>query len=455
MKEELMRRTYLLKILVAILLVVGLLAPSTAIASSSTTVNLWIGNVSMSVSGVKQQIDAQGTKPVIVAGRTLVPIRAVIEAFGGSVDWSPITRNASQNELIVTLGKNSLDLWIGKSQASLNGTALGIDANPAVVPVITNGRTMLPLRFVAESLGINVQYDATSKMITLTYPPVVTPPAPFTLTVTSPNGGEVWTAGTTHTITWAVSGDMSAVNQLYLAYSTDSNPKPTIKPLGVDPMVLSTVRSSSWTVPNEPSPTCRVYVAALDSTNNILSGSGTIGMSGLFTITSPVVTPPVVTPPLPSSTITSADDLVQFLTTNFSVCNTSLGPTKFTFQIIENTTTLEPYDYWILEGYDTTFFFNLQYSNTITTEMNHVVCGELKQFQEELARAAIAVMPGKKLWGCYYSSYYTYPTLKLDLVASYYYSWVNYSPTGALTNYDDAKITGFSWWPLLDGKLER
>ena len=160
-----MRRTYLLNVLVAILLVVGLLVPSAAIASSSTTVKLWIGNASMSVNGVKQQIDTQGTIPIIVAGRTLVPIRAVIEAFGGSAAWESSTRKAT-----VMLGNDSLDLWIGKSQASLNGTALAIDsANPAVVPVITNGRTMLPLRFVAESLGIDVEYDAASKMITLTY----------------------------------------------------------------------------------------------------------------------------------------------------------------------------------------------------------------------------------------------------------------------------------------------
>src|SRR5450756_2510881 len=165
MKEELMRRSRLLNVLVAILLVGGLLAPSTATALSSTTVKLWIGNASMSVNGVQQLIDVQGTKPVIVAGRTLVPIRAVIEAFGGSAGWEASTRKAT-----VMLGKDSLDLWIGKSQASLNGTALAIDsANPAIVPVITNGRTMLPLRFVAESLGIGVEYDATSKMITLTY----------------------------------------------------------------------------------------------------------------------------------------------------------------------------------------------------------------------------------------------------------------------------------------------
>jgi hypothetical protein len=171
--EALVRRMRLLNVLVAVLLVAGLLVPSAATALSSTTIKLWIGNASMSVNGVQKPIDAQGTKPVIVAGRTLVPIRAVIEAFGGSTAWESSTRKVT-----VTLGKDSLDLWIGKSQASLNGITLAIDAvSSAVVPVITNGRTMLPLRFVAESLGIGVQYDATTRMITLMLAPQG-PPAP-------------------------------------------------------------------------------------------------------------------------------------------------------------------------------------------------------------------------------------------------------------------------------------
>jgi DNA/RNA endonuclease G (NUC1) len=161
MKEGLMKRTHLLAVLVTVLLVAGLLAA----ALSSTTVKLWIGNASMSVNGVQQPIDTQGTEPVIVAGRTLVPIRAVIEAFGGSAVWESSTRKVT-----VTLGKDSLDLWIDKPQAFLNGIALAIDAaNSAVVPSITNGRTMLPLRFVAQSLGIDVQYADATKMITLTH----------------------------------------------------------------------------------------------------------------------------------------------------------------------------------------------------------------------------------------------------------------------------------------------
>jgi endonuclease G len=119
----------------------------------------------MTIGDVRQPIDSEGTKPVIVEGRTLVPIRAVIEAFNGSVTW-----DASALKVTVSLGENVLDLWIGKSTASLNGTTLPVDAsNPRVIPVIMSGRTMLPLRFVGESLGIDVQYADATKMITLTY----------------------------------------------------------------------------------------------------------------------------------------------------------------------------------------------------------------------------------------------------------------------------------------------
>lgn len=184
-----MRRTCLLNTLVIIFLAAELLVPSAAVALSSTVVKLWIGNASMSVDGMQQPIDAQGTRLVIVAGRTLVPIRAVIEAFGGSVAWEPSARKVT-----VSLAQDSLDLWIDKPQASPDGNVLPIDpADSTVVPVITNGRTMLPLRFVAESLGIDIQYEATAKMITLTYSikQIIVPSVTHVLTVTTVGNGAV------------------------------------------------------------------------------------------------------------------------------------------------------------------------------------------------------------------------------------------------------------------------
>ena len=53
----------------------------------------------------------------------------------------------------------------------MDGKETWIDSdNHNVKPVIQNGRTMLPLRFVAESLGCSVDWDSTTKTITIKYP---------------------------------------------------------------------------------------------------------------------------------------------------------------------------------------------------------------------------------------------------------------------------------------------
>ena len=162
----------IIRLCVVIVILSTIILPSLAVANPDTiVVKLWVGNQFMEVNGTRIPIDEQGTKPIILESRTLVPIRAIIEAFGGKVGWDSKTRKVT-----IDFNNNNLELWIGQSLASLNGYAVQIDsANPKVVPMIINGRTMIPLRFVAESFGIDVQYEATSKKITLTYISVTTP----------------------------------------------------------------------------------------------------------------------------------------------------------------------------------------------------------------------------------------------------------------------------------------
>jgi hypothetical protein len=131
------------------------------------TLTLQLGNTRMLVSGSDGMSDTVtlDAAPVLGAGnRTLVPVRAVAEAMGGTVGWDAVTRTAS-----VTVGSNTLELTLGKNTALFNGTATPIDTDPKVLPLIINGRTMLPLRFVVESLGADVSYDQATKTITITY----------------------------------------------------------------------------------------------------------------------------------------------------------------------------------------------------------------------------------------------------------------------------------------------
>jgi sugar lactone lactonase YvrE len=127
-----------------------------------TVLVLRIGSPRMTVGSSGVVLDAP---PVIVEGRTLVPIRAVVESLGGTVVW-----DASSRTVTISLDGTELKLVIGKSSALVNGKSRPIDStNPNVVPQILNSRTMLPLRFVAESLGADVQWEDSTQTITITY----------------------------------------------------------------------------------------------------------------------------------------------------------------------------------------------------------------------------------------------------------------------------------------------
>jgi outer membrane protein assembly factor BamB len=129
---------------------------------AQTVIVLRIGNTTFTVDGSTRTLDSP---PIIKNSRTLLPIRAVVEALGGTVGW-----NAAERKVTVTLGYKTIELWIGKSMAKVDGVDTPIEStNSKVVPEIINSRTMLPLRFVTENLGCDVQWDGTTKTITITY----------------------------------------------------------------------------------------------------------------------------------------------------------------------------------------------------------------------------------------------------------------------------------------------
>lgn len=128
-----------------------------------TVLVLRVGSPTMKAGSSSVVLDAV---PVIVEGRTLLPIRAVIESLGGTVAW-----DAASQTVTISLDGTILKLVIGRSNALVNGKSTPIDStNAKVVPQILNSRTMLPLRFVAEGLGADVQWEPSTQTITITYP---------------------------------------------------------------------------------------------------------------------------------------------------------------------------------------------------------------------------------------------------------------------------------------------
>jgi hypothetical protein len=131
------------------------------IKGSTLKIVLQIGSPTMTVNGISAQIDPGGNvAPVIGEGRTFLPVRAIAENLGGTVQWKQDIQ-----QIRVQMGNKIVYLWIGYAVARVDGNLVAIDAAPRIV----NGRAMAPLRFVAESLGADVQWDASSQTVTVTY----------------------------------------------------------------------------------------------------------------------------------------------------------------------------------------------------------------------------------------------------------------------------------------------
>ncbi len=137
---------------------------SVTTSRTGTIISLIIGKTSYYVNNQLQTMD---TAPIIYADRTLLPIRYVAEAIGADVGWSN-----NERKVTITLNGTVIELWIGNNYARVNGEYRLIDSsNPQVTPIIVEpGRTMLPLRFIAENLGSKVDWDASQNEVTVTYP---------------------------------------------------------------------------------------------------------------------------------------------------------------------------------------------------------------------------------------------------------------------------------------------
>lgn len=132
-------------------------APSTEVDSSfpSVTVQMTVGQKSMSVDGKKQSLEVA---PLLKGGTTYVPIKYVLDSFGGAASWDNVAK-----KITVTRGSVVLELTVGKTSFLLNGSP----EKATVAPIIVGGRTLVPLRLVSEQLGIDVKWEKITKSITL------------------------------------------------------------------------------------------------------------------------------------------------------------------------------------------------------------------------------------------------------------------------------------------------
>ena len=155
-----MKKTYLyLSLLLAFVSMFFVFADTSFAAPCDVVVSLQIDNPFMEVNGQDKEVDkGRGTKPVVVEGRTLVPIRAIVESFGGEVLWDDSTK-----AITLKLEDDTITLYVNKKTAQLNGKTKTLDVAPAII----NERTFLPIRFVAEGFNLGVAWNGESKTVSI------------------------------------------------------------------------------------------------------------------------------------------------------------------------------------------------------------------------------------------------------------------------------------------------
>ncbi len=151
-----------LALILAVLMAATVVVPFTkTTAESVTTVKIYIGKPVAYVNGVEKPLDQP---PVIMNNRTMVPIRFVSEAMGANVQWDPKARTVT-----ITLGKNIAVLKIDSVKAQANGYDVYLDAAPTIIA--KTSRTVVPVRFVAETLGMEVTWNGKERSVTIKYSP--------------------------------------------------------------------------------------------------------------------------------------------------------------------------------------------------------------------------------------------------------------------------------------------
>jgi len=149
-----MKKAVVMLLVFALLAGVFGLAPIRA--AGEVVIQMTIGSTKAYVNSKEVILDQP---PVIENSRTLVPFRFIGEALGAKIGWDPVKKTVSY-----VLGNMNIVLTIGSTTAFVNSVATKLD----VAPKILSGRTVVPVRFISETIGAKVDWNSSTKMVTIT-----------------------------------------------------------------------------------------------------------------------------------------------------------------------------------------------------------------------------------------------------------------------------------------------
>lgn len=102
-------------------------------------------------------VDFQDQQPVNKDGRVLVPVNAILSSLGAEVTWDQAAK-----KITAVKGSTTIIMTIGSKTATINGQALTLDVPAQII----GNRTLVPVRFISEGLGLDVLWNAAAQTVT-------------------------------------------------------------------------------------------------------------------------------------------------------------------------------------------------------------------------------------------------------------------------------------------------
>ena len=451
--------------------------------------SLFVGGLAFAENNITVQLDGKtlnfDVQPQLIGGRTMVPLRTIFESLGATVDWNNDTKTVTAfNELYY------VQATINDYNMKVNGETKTLD----IPPLLVDGRTLVPARFVAEAFGAKVDWDAKTSTVYIqselntspmsgtednnnSFIPVNKVQQNFTdgyekavfskfNSFASENG-----LGGTEVYIDCIIDRTSIIDtdegKIIVGYLIDNDNNNWIALLNGTVFVNEKEYNS---VIGKPLVFCGIYdgysatekmpYVYLDELCVKETGEIKSGIGKLMSIAENNKIETEVNPK--ENTIiydlTTASGIEDYLTENYSSVETAMGTFKFQISVDTPYFRDDFYDYDITFKGDFYQFSEISYliATTYTEEQQEETKQQLKDFMKIVAKDLISNVKNKKLEGCYYISRYKYPNLKdiipvtENLELESYCNWTNYDWKN---DSNDASASTFRWRTSLDKEI--
>jgi len=443
--------------------------------------SLFVGGLAFAENNITVQLDGKtlnfDVQPQLIGGRTMVPLRTIFESLGATVDWNNDTKTVTAfNELYY------VQATINDYNMKVNGETKTLD----IPPLLVDGRTLVPARFVAEAFGAKVDWDAKTSTVYIqselntspmsgtednnnSFIPVNKVPQNFTdgyekavfskfNSFASENG-----LGGTKVYLDCIIDRTSFIDsdegKVIIGYLIDNDNNNWVTLLNGTVFVNEKEYNS---VVGKPLVFCGVYdgYSATEKMPYIyldelcVKETGEI-KSGIGKLMSIAENDKIETEVKPKENttkydLTTASDLEDYLKDNFGELKTEFITfnLKDYIQVNENEDKFKCYDIAIVIPWSTIEYeyYNIRNSIKYTDEQIKAFEGSINSYLKSMATSAISAMPTKKIRGGFLEAGYKYPNLKMDYYENTIFGWKNYDYlTRIFPYYEDTKITEFHW----------